>query len=145
MASEVLVMSTIRCTAAVAFLLAAGCGSPSPPPPAAPPVLSEGSAPPFAPAPVPRSNPDTDAIEAARPALRACYERARTANGALGRTTVTLSLRVDEGGHVSTVDIEYKHKFDEAAKGCMRDAAFAIKLPPGASRRVTAPMTFEPK
>jgi TonB family protein len=63
----------------------------------------------------------------------------------LGRTTVTLSLRVDERGQVSTVDLEYKHKFDEASKGCMRDAAFAIKLPPGAARRVTVPMTFEPK
>ena len=142
-------MSTIRSAAAVALLFSAfsaACGgASSQPPPAAPPVLSEASAPPSAPPPVAHSNPDTDAIEAARPSLRACYERARTATGALGRTTVTLSLRVDEAGKVSTVDIEYKHKFDEASKGCMRDAAFAIKLPPGASRRVTAPMTFEAK
>lgn len=69
--------------------------------------------------------------------------KARAANPALGRTTVTLSLRVEEAGNVSTVDLEYKHKFDDAAKQCMRDASFAIKLPPGAPRRVEVPITFE--
>jgi len=84
-------------------------------------------------------------VEAARPSLRACYDKARSANAALGRTTVAFSLRVDEKGTVTTVDLEYKHRFDEAAKSCMRDAAFAIKLPPGQPRRVEVPVTFEPR
>jgi hypothetical protein len=129
----------------VLFAASCGGGDSSRPAPAAPPVLSEASAPPTAPAPSVHADPDADAIEVARPSLRACYDKARAANAGLGRTTVTLSLRVDERGQVSTVDVEYKHKFDEPSKGCMRDAVFAIKLPPGAPRRVTVPMTFEPK
>jgi outer membrane biosynthesis protein TonB len=93
--------------------------------------------------PPPSSNPDADAVEAARPSLRACYEKARAANPALGRTTVTVSLRVDDAGHVSTVDLEYKHRFDDASKACMRDAAFAIKVPAGPPRRVEVPLTFD--
>jgi outer membrane biosynthesis protein TonB len=141
-------MRVIRCAGGLLVLLVSSCGGgeSSRPAPTAPVALSEASAPPAASAPPPaRSNPDADAVEAARPALRACYEKARAASAALGRTTVTLSLRVDEGGHVSTVDLDYKHKFDEASKGCMRDAAFAIKLPAGEPRRVTVPVTFEPK
>jgi hypothetical protein len=130
-------------TASYALLfLASGCGGSEAPPaalPATPVIEATASAPPLP------ANPDTAAVEAARPSLRACYEKARAANPALGRTTVTLSLRVDEKGTISTVDLEYKHKFDEASKTCMRDAAFAIKLPPGEPRRVEAPMSFEPK
>jgi hypothetical protein len=58
---------------------------------------------------------------------------------------VTFSLRVDETGKVSTVDLDYKHRFDEASKACLRDAAFAIRLPTGTPRRVEVPITFEPK
>ena len=131
----------------VLLVLASGCGrgDSSRPAPATPTAVSEATAPTPAVSPPARSNPDADAVEAARPSLRACYEKARTANPALGRTTVTLSLRVDESGHVSTVDLDYKHKFDEASKGCMRDAAFAIKVPAGEPRRVTVPVTFDPK
>jgi hypothetical protein len=58
---------------------------------------------------------------------------------------VTFSLRVDETGKVSTVDLEYKHRLDEGSKTCMRDAAFAIRLPAGTPRRVEVPITFEPR
>lgn len=137
-------MRAIHGAGSVLVILASGCGGgdSSRPAPAAPPALTEAAASPPSPAP-PRSDPDTEAVEAARPSLRACYEKARAINPALGRTTVTVSLRVDEAGHVSTVDLEYRHKLDEASKGCMRDAAFAIKLPAGAPRRVTVPVTFE--
>src|SRR5277367_6742809 len=128
----------------VLLVLASGCGggqasSPGPaaPPPAQPPPARTAA--PAAPPP-PSSNPDADAVQAARPSLRACYDKARSANAALGRTTVAFSLRVDEKGTVTTVDLEYKHRFDEAAKSCMRDAAFAIKLPPGQPRRVQVPV-----
>ncbi len=82
-------------------------------------------------------------MQAARPQLRACYDKARAANPTLGRVTVTLSLRVDETGRVTTVNLEYDHKFDDAAKTCMRDAGFAISLPAGQPRRVEVPLTFE--
>jgi hypothetical protein len=132
-------MKTIRSALGVALLLTGACGGSdaSSPAPASPPA----AAPPPAPAPAP-ANPDANAVEAARPSLAACYDKARSANPTLGHTTVTLSLRVDEVGHVSTVDLEYKHKFDDASKQCMRDAAFAIKLPPGQPRRVEVPMSF---
>jgi TonB family protein len=129
-------------------VLASSCGGgqASSPAPAASPAAQPSAAQAAAPAPSappPSSNPDADAVEAARPSLHACYDKARHANAALGRTTVTLSLRVVEKGTVTTVDLEYKHRFDEAAKTCMRDAAFAIKLPPGQPRRVEVPVTFE--
>src|SRR6202042_1872458 len=112
--------------------------------PVAPSAPTPAAAAPPSPTPAPAPvNPDADAVEHARPPLRACYDKARRANPALGRTTVTFSLRVDETGKVSTVDLEYKHRFDEASKACMRDAAFAIQLPAGTPRRVEVPLTFE--
>lgn len=133
----------------VLLVLASGCGggqasSPAPAAatPAQPPPVQAAA--PAATAPPPSANPDADAVEAARPSLRACYDKARSANAALGRTTVAFSLRVNEKGTVTTVNLEYKHRFDEAAKSCMRDAAFAIKLP-GQPRRVEVPVTFEPR
>jgi TonB family protein len=125
------------------FVVCCGGSGQSSPAPAPPPSPPQAAAPSSSSAPPP--NPDAAAVERARPSLRACYEKARSANPALGRTTVTLSLRVDETGHVSSVDLEYKHRFDEAAKGCMRDAAFTIQLPPGTPRRVEVPITFETK
>jgi hypothetical protein len=138
-------MRAIHYAGCVFLVLMSNCGGSGEPPPATPPPPAVSTPPATSPPPAPSSNPDADAVEAARPSLRACYDKARSANPALGRTTVTLSLRVDEAGHVSTVDLEYKHKFDEASKGCMRDAAFAIKLPAGQPRRVEVPMTFESK
>lgn len=124
------------------LMIASGCGGAAVQPPA--PAMAPAPDPAPAAAPSPPANPDAAAVEAARPSLRACYEKARSANAALGRTTVTLTLRVDEAGHVTTVDLQYKNRFDEASKGCMRDAAFAIKLPPGEPRRLELPVTFEP-
>jgi hypothetical protein len=46
---------------------------------------------------------------------------------------------------VTTVDLDYDHRFDETAKACMKDAAFAIKMPAGEPRRVTLPISFERK
>ena len=131
-------------SAGATLLLTASCGgaSPSSPPPAPPPAPAEAAAP--APSPAP-ANPDAGAVESARPALRACYDKARSTNPALGRTTVTVSLRVDESGTVSTVDLEYKHRFDDAAKACLREAALAIKFPAGASRKLEFPLTFDTK
>jgi hypothetical protein len=109
----------------------------------APVVASAPPAPAATPTtPLPSSNPDADAVEAARPSLRACYDKARSANPALGRTMVTLAMHV-EGGHVFSVNIEYKQRFDDASKQCMRDAALAIAFPPGDPRKVEIPVTFE--
>jgi len=128
--------------ALLVFASACGGGEASQPAPAMAPAAP---APPAAPAtPAPSSNPDADAVEAARPSLRACYDKARNANPALGRTTVTLSLRV-EGGHVATVNLDYDRRFDEAAKACMREAGLAITFPPGDPRKVEIPVTFEPR
>jgi TonB family protein len=139
-------MREIPSVACVLLALTAGCGGgdASTPPPMAPPVPAPtATAPPGA--PPPSSNPDADAVEASRPALRACYDQARRADTTLGRTTVTLSMRVDPSGQVTTVELEYKHRFDDASKQCMRDAALGIKLPAGEPRRVTVPVTFEPR
>jgi outer membrane biosynthesis protein TonB len=89
------------------------------------------------------ANPDAAAIDTARPSFRACYDKARAANPALGRVTVTLSVRVDETGRVTTVNLDYDHRFDDASKGCMRDAAFAIHFPAGSPRRVEQPVVLE--
>jgi hypothetical protein len=134
-------MKAVRSALGVALLLSGACGGSdaSSPAPGSPPAAASAPAP--APLP-PSSNPDANAVEAARPWLAACYDKARSANPALGHTTVTLSLRVDEVGHVSSVDLEYKHKLDDASKQCMRDAAFAIKLAPGQPRRVELSMPF---
>jgi TonB family protein len=136
----------------VVLALTSGCGGgdASTPAPMAPPLpattataAAMATAPPAA-APA-SSNPDADAVEASRPALRACYDQARRADPTLARTTVTLSMRVDPSGQVTTVELEYKHRFDDASKQCMRDAALAMKLPTGEPRRVTVPVTFEPR
>lgn len=125
---------------------ALGCGG-SPPPAAAPSTPPPATAP-ATPAPAPAApavnpNPDAAAVDAARPSLHACYDKARAANPALGRVTVTLSVRVDETGRVTTVNLDYDHRFDEAAKGCMRDAAFAMHFPAGAPRRIELPVVLE--
>jgi len=139
-------MRATRGLGCVVLMLASGCGGSeaSRPAPAGATVPSGTIATPTAPSP-PSSNPDADAVEAARSSLRACFDKARSANPALGRTTVTLSLGVDQAGHVSTVDLEYKHRFDDASKSCMRDAAFAIQLPAGQPRKVEVPLTFDPR
>jgi TonB family protein len=145
MPAEVFMRATLISSAAYVLLpLALGCGGAdaSSPAPQTPETSAVAPPPPAAPPP-PSTNPDADAVQASRPALRACYDKARAANPALGRTTVTVSLRVDPAGHVSTVDLDYNHRFDDAAKQCMKDAAFAIKLPGGEPRRVTVPITFE--
>ena len=127
-------------------LVACGGNQASSPAPAAPPPTPPADAPaPPAPPPAPPANPDTAAVEAARPSLRVCYDKARAANPNLARAMVKLTMRVEPSGQVSTVDLEYTHKFDEAAKGCMRDAAFAIKMPAGEARKVVVPLTFESK
>ncbi|HEY2516591.1 MAG TPA: hypothetical protein VGI39_37230 [Polyangiaceae bacterium] len=130
------------------FTLAAACGGSQAvsPTPAAPPPAAPADAP-AAPAPLPAApkDPDMAAVEAARPSLRACYDKARAANPQLTHAIVKLTMRVEPAGQVSTVDLEYTHRFDEASKGCLRDAAFAIKMPPGDARKVVVPMTFESK
>ena len=66
------------------FLLSGpGCGGgdASRPAPANAAAAAPTATPPVPPAP--SSNPDADAVEAARPSLRACHEKARGANSAL--------------------------------------------------------------
>jgi outer membrane biosynthesis protein TonB len=127
---------------------ALGCGGNPPPPAASAPSAPIAAAPPGSAAPTPAApvvsaNPDLAAIDAARPSFRACYDKARAANPALGRVTVTLSVRVDETGRVTTVNLDYDRRFDDASKGCMRDAAFAIHFPAGNPRRVEQPVVLE--
>ncbi len=128
------------------LVIASGCGGSdaSLAAPATPPSATVTPAAPAPPSPTTTGNPDEAAVEAARASLRACYDKARSANAALGRTTMTLSFRV-ESGHVSTVNIDYKNRFDDQAKQCMRDAALAIAFPPGDPRKVEVPVTFEPR
>ncbi len=129
--------------ATFAALTACGGAQPAPskvaPPDFVPPPVS---APPL-PAPAAESSdPNARAVEAQRPALERCYQKARGANPALARTTITLKLRADDTGKVTNVDLDYTHKFDDDAKACVRDAAFNVKLPAGA-KSASVPVIFD--
>jgi outer membrane biosynthesis protein TonB len=126
-------------------LVLGGCAAEEPAPATSPPLSATAPAATSAALPAAAPDPDMAAVLAALPAFHACYDKARTANPALAATRVTIKADVDKTGTVTNIDLDYRNHFDEAAKGCMRDAAFAIKFPTGDARKVEVPLSFGAK
>jgi hypothetical protein len=136
--------------AAFVILVAAGgaaCGgasassAPSQPPSAPAATVSA------APEPLPGALPANVGEAAARnrKSFDDCYERARAVNPNLGSTRVDVVVELDASGKPVTVDVHYKHKFDEAAKDCMRTAALALRVAPTNDDHQHATLLFEPR
>jgi hypothetical protein len=47
----------------------------------------------------------------------------------LGRTSVEIVFSRDGGGRLTSVELKYRNRFDEASKDCMRQAAEAVVFP----------------
>jgi hypothetical protein len=133
----------------LAAIALASC-APSPSPAASPGSGSEAASPPstatstvpVAPPPPPATA--SEVMAAARSAFDACYARARAANSLLGRTAVKITYTVDETGTAKTADLQYRNRFDDAAKDCMRDAALSVRFPASMQGTQTGTITFAP-
>jgi hypothetical protein len=101
------------------------------------PTTSSGSTP-----TVPSST--TEAVVRQRASLDACYALARASNPNLGRTSIEIAFAIDAQGKPITVDLQYRHRIDEKAKECMRDAALALRFPPSMQGRQAATLSFAP-
>lgn len=94
-------------------------------------------------APAVPSSP-TEAVAQQRSSLDACYALARASNPNLGRTSIEIAFAIDTQGKPITVDLQYRHRMDDKAKECMRDAALALRFPPSMQGRQTATLSFAP-
>jgi hypothetical protein len=111
--------------------------APVAPPPAPPPVAT--------PAPPPAEPASATELLARRHAnFDACYARARSARPELRYASVEITFTLDDTGKPSTVSLEYKHRWDDAAKDCMRAAAMALEFPPSLRGKQVGTITFEP-
>jgi hypothetical protein len=111
--------------------------------PASPPATTSSAA--ASPSSV-RSPPATvsDVLASDRVKLDACYARARAENPSLGRTSVDMTFTIDAQGEPKTVDLQYKHRMDERAKECLRDAALSLHFPPALQGQQTGKILFSP-
>jgi hypothetical protein len=100
----------------------------------APPISAEAAVPSSA----------TEAVVQQRASLDACYMLARASNPNLGRTSIGIAFAIDTQGKPITVDLQYRHRIDDKAKECMRDAALALQFPPSMQGRQTATLAFAP-
>jgi hypothetical protein len=89
------------------------------------------------------ATPD-DVVAGNRSALDACYAQARTSDPKLGRTKVEMTFAIDADGKPKTVDFKYRHRMEDHAKDCMRDAALALHFPPSMQGTQTATILFTP-
>jgi hypothetical protein len=140
----VFILATITaCSAACAATL-------SPAPPSSSSAQSAGastpiveSAPSGGPSPPPAPTA-TDILVDNRGSLDACYTKARAADPRLGQTSITFDFAIDSTGKPTTVDLQYRHRIDDSAKECMRDAALALSFPSSMQGRQTATLRFMP-
>jgi hypothetical protein len=86
----------------------------------------------------------SDVLASNRAKLDACYTRARAGDPALGRTSVEMTFTIDAQGDPKTVDLQYKHRMDERAKECLRDAALSLHFPPALAGQQTGKIVFTP-
>jgi hypothetical protein len=112
-------------------------------PTAAAPLAADASAQPRG-SPSPAIATVSDILTSERGAFEACYAAARAADLRLGQTSIVFSFDIDAGGKPITVDLQYRHRMDDSAKECMRDAALALSFPPSMQGRQTATLTFRP-
>jgi hypothetical protein len=131
--------------------LAFGACAPEQPPstPATAATTSAYSAPGREPAPPTAATPagpssPTDAVVQQRASLDACFALARASNPNLGRTSIEIAFAIDTRGKPITVDLQYRHRMDDKAKECMRDAALALRFPPSMQGRQTTTVSFAP-
>jgi|GEM_PF-2709794 hypothetical protein len=138
-----LVLGTLTaCSAACAPPRSPAAPSTSAPSAAAPTTLAP-SAPPgdSSPPSVPTA---TDMLASERGPMDACYASARAIDPQLGQTSITFRFAIDSAGKPTTVDLQYRHRMDDRAKECLRDAALALSFPPSMQGRQTATLTFRP-
>jgi hypothetical protein len=140
-------------TALGVMLVACGACAQTPPPATAgaaanaAPVATAaptGSAAPPAAAPVSQPATVSDVLASQRGALDGCYAQARAAAPALGRTSVGMTFVIDAAGKPKTVDLQYKHRMDDRAKECLRDAALALHFPASLAGTQTGTIVFTP-
>ena len=86
----------------------------------------------------------SEVLAANRAKLDACYTRARAENPSLGRTSVEMTFNIDAQGEPKTVDLQYKHRMDERAKECMRDAALSLHFRPALQGQQVGKIVFTP-
>jgi hypothetical protein len=99
------------------------------------PSTSTPSAPPTSP---------TEVLAKDRATFDACYARARAANPNLGRTSVEITFTIDAEGKPTSVELQYRHRMDEVAKECLRDAALALRFPPSLAGKQSGTIAFTP-
>jgi hypothetical protein len=132
----------IACSAACATTRSAAAPSTSAPSAGAPTTLAP-SAPPGDSSP-PSIPTASDILANERGPIDACYASARAIDPQLGQTSITFSFAIDSAGKPTTVDLQYRHRMDDRAKECLRDAALALSFPPSMQGRQTATLTFRP-
>jgi hypothetical protein len=142
--------------AAIAILAAQALSMACAPPPTTPttaagpaavaaptPTASETSS---APASLPSAPPasPTEVLAKDRAPFDSCYARARATDPKLGRTSVEMTFTIDAEGTPKTVDLQYRHRMDDRAKECLRDAALALRFPPSMQGTRSGTIVFTP-
>jgi hypothetical protein len=106
-------------------------------------TASESSSAPASSPPAPPASP-TEVLAKDRAAFDSCYARARAADPKLGRTSVEMTFAIDAEGTPRTVDLQYRHRMDDRAKECLRDAALALRFPPSMQGTRSGTIVFTP-
>jgi hypothetical protein len=112
--------------AAAAIAACAPVAEPASPPAVSPRPTASAVAPPVAPKPPTTAS---EVLAQGRAPFDACYARARAAHPDLGRTNVEITFAMDGGGRLTSVELKYRNRFDDASKDCMRQAAEALTFP----------------
>ncbi len=55
-----------------------------------------------------------------------------------------MTFTIDAEGKPLTVDLQYRHRMDDHAKECLRDAALAQRFPPSMQGKQTGSIVFAP-
>jgi hypothetical protein len=95
-------------------------------------------------APATAASPATEILAKNRAPFDACYAKARANRPDLPATSVEITFALDDAGKPMTVDLQYRHKFDEGAKECLRSAALALTFPASVHGKQTGTITFAP-
>jgi len=133
---------------AVVAALCVACAPPAPamgPAVVAAPSATTGgvsSAPASSPSAPPAS--PTEVIARDRAPFDSCYARARATDPTLGRTSVEMTFTIDAEGTPRTVDLQYRHRMDDRAKECLRDAALALRFPVSMQGKRSGTIVFTP-
>ena len=143
---------SLTCHSIAPFVLAAlvaACAPDETAPAGARPVTAGASvvASPVPAAPLPAPPAPTTATEVltqGRAPFDACYAKARAANAELGRTHVDIVFTRDGGDRLTSVELKYRNRFDDASKDCMRTAAEAITFPATLHGTVTGSLDLAP-